>query len=112
MYAGVPMGLPSSPFMTTNLLPRGDVKLVDYIRPVEGGLLKRKPGVLFFPVELHVVMILAHNYTISAPRDGNITYVGPLYTGDINRVNRVHGSDAPLTDPDIKLTPRRGDKNT
>ena len=112
MYAGVPMGTPFSPFLTTHLLPRGDVKLVDHIRPVEGGLLKRKPGDLFFPVELHVTMVLARNYTISAPGAGKITYVGPLYTGDINRVNRVHGSDAVLDNYNIKLQPRRGDKNT
>lgn len=108
MYAGVPMGFPSNPYVTHNLLPRGNEKLVGHIRPVEGGLLKRKPGDLFFPIEGHVVMILAHNYTISAPRDGNITYVGPLYTSDLNKINRVHGSDATLKDHNIKLTPRRG----
>ena len=109
MYAGVPMGTPASPFLTHSLLPRGSVTLVDHIRPVEGGLLKRKPGDLFFPIEGHVVMVLAHDYTISAPRDGNITYVGPFYTLDLNKINRVHGSDAQIKDHKIKLAPRRGD---
>ena len=112
MYAGVPMGTPSSPYLTTQLLPRGDTTLVDHIRPVEGGLLKREPGDLFFPIEGHVAMVLARNYTISAPGDGKITYVGPLYTGDINRVNRVHGADAQPLTIKVKLQPRRGDKNT
>ena len=57
-------------------------------------------------------MVLARNYTISAPGDGKITYVGPLYTGDINRVNRVHGADAQPLTIKVKLQPRRGDKNT
>lgn len=108
MYAGVPMGSPSSPYLTDNLLPRGDTKPVDYIRSVEGGLLKREPGDLFFPTEGHVVMVLARNYTISAPGDGKITYVGPIYTQTINIVNRVHGADAPITVFGLKLAPRRG----
>ncbi len=109
MYAGVPMGSPANPYLTHNLLPRGSVTLVGHIRPVDGGLLKREPGDLFFPTEGHVVMVLAHNYVISAPRDGNITYVGPFYTLDLNKINRVYGSDATITNFNIKLTPRRGD---
>ena len=54
-------------------------------------------------------MVLAHDYTISAPRDGNITYFGPFYTLDLNKINRVHGSDAQIKDHKIKLAPRRGD---
>lgn len=106
MYAGVPMGSITSPYTTHNLLPRDGRQPLSYIEEIS--LTERKPGDLYFPIEGHVVMILANGYIAHAPNDGKVTNIRKFSTQPgVSQLNRVYGDKVPSTKYTVTLK-RRG----
>lgn len=107
MYAGVPMGSIQNPYSTYNLLPRDNNQPLSFIEEIS--LTERKPGDLYFPIEGHVVMILANGYIASAPNDGKVTNIRKFSTQPgTSQLNRVYGDKVPSTKYNVTLKRRGG----